>query len=57
MGYVLGLIFADGAILDVRKSSRTCYVQIASNDKAFLKKNQKDHKLVALDQFAKKPGC
>lgn len=32
MAYVLGLTMADGAIEDVRKSSRTCYFMIASND-------------------------
>lgn len=36
MAYVLGLIFADGSILDVRKSSRTCYLHICSNDKSLL---------------------
>lgn len=32
MAYTLGLIFSDGAIEDVRKSSRTCYVSISSKD-------------------------
>ena len=36
MAYVLGLIFADGAIEDVRKSSRTCYLAISNNDKSLL---------------------
>lgn len=36
MAYILGLIFADGAIEDVRKSSRTCYISITSNDKSLL---------------------
>ncbi len=36
MAYVLGLIFADGAVEDVRKSSRTCYVQLSNNDKSLL---------------------
>ena len=36
MAYVLGLIFADGAVEDVRKSSRTCYIAITSNDKLLL---------------------
>lgn len=36
MAYVLGLIFADGAIEDVRISSRTCYIQITSKDKSLL---------------------
>lgn len=37
MAYVLGFIFADGAIEDLRKSSRTCYIHLASNDKSLLK--------------------
>lgn len=32
MAYVLGYIFADGAIEDVRKSSRVCYLAMASID-------------------------
>ena len=32
MAYVTGFIYADGAIEDVRKSSRTCYTLISSND-------------------------
>lgn len=32
MAYILGLIFSDGAIEDVRKSSRTCYTTITSKD-------------------------
>ena len=36
MAYILGLIFSDGAIEDVRKSSRTCYIAITSKDKAFI---------------------
>jgi hypothetical protein len=36
MAYVLGLILADGAIEDVRKSSRTCYIAITSNDISLL---------------------
>lgn len=36
MAYVLGLIFSDGAIEDVRKSSRTCYLQITSVDKSLI---------------------
>lgn len=36
MAYVLGLICADGAVEDVRKSSRTCYLQISNNDKSIL---------------------
>ncbi|KKR39510.1 MAG: intein-containing protein [Candidatus Woesebacteria bacterium GW2011_GWB1_40_101] len=49
MSYVLGLIFADGAIEDVRKSSRTCYLAITSKDKSLLEKIKKSlsssHKL------------
>lgn len=33
MAYVLGLIYSDGTIEDVRKSSRTCYLGITSKDK------------------------
>ena len=36
MAYVLGLIFSDGAIEDVRKSSRTCYLSITSKDRSLL---------------------
>src|SRR3989344_301385 len=32
MAYVLGFISADGAVIDARKSSRTCYTSISSND-------------------------
>lgn len=32
MAYVLGFISADGAIIDARKSSRTCYISIKIND-------------------------
>ena len=32
MAYILGFIFADGAIEDVQKSSRTCYLLITSKD-------------------------
>lgn len=38
MAYVFGLILADGALLDVRKSSRTCYIMISNNDKSLLEK-------------------
>lgn len=38
MAYVLGLIFADGTLIDAKKSSRTCYLQISNNDKDLLKK-------------------
>lgn len=36
MAYILGLLFADGALLDARKSSRTCYLQLTSKDKSLL---------------------
>ena len=36
MSYLLGFIFADGAIEDVRKSSRTCYIALTSKDKELL---------------------
>ncbi len=36
MAYVLGFIFADGAIEDVQKSSRTCYISISSVDISIL---------------------
>ena len=36
MAYVLGLIYADGAVEDVRQSSRTCYLQLSSVDKELL---------------------
>lgn len=49
MAYVLGLICADGAVEDVRESSRTCYLQISSIDKDLLTQVQKclgsSHKL------------
>lgn len=38
MAYVLGFIFADGAIEDVQKSSRTCYISIVSKDLSILEK-------------------
>lgn len=38
MAYVLGYIFADGAIEDVQKSSRTCYIAIVSKDLSILEK-------------------
>lgn len=37
MAYVLGFIFADGAIEDVQKSSRTCYIALSSVDISILK--------------------
>ena len=36
MAYVLGFIAADGALIDARKSSRTCYTTITINDKDLL---------------------
>lgn len=33
MAYILGFIFADGAIEDVQKSSRTCYLSISASIK------------------------
>jgi hypothetical protein len=36
MAYVTGFIFADGAVEDVRKSSRTCYTLISNNHKEIL---------------------
>lgn len=41
MAYILGLIYADGAVEDVRKSSRTCYLTISSNDKSLLEQVRK----------------
>jgi len=38
MAYVLGFIYADGALIDARKSSRTQYLSIAINDKELLLK-------------------
>lgn len=32
MAYVLGFIYADGAVEDCRESSRTCYLALANND-------------------------
>lgn len=41
MAYVLGLIFSDGTVEDVRKSSRTCYLGITSKDKQLILDIQK----------------
>lgn len=38
MAYILGFIYADGAIEDLRKSSRTCYLVFSNNDKELLVK-------------------
>jgi intein/homing endonuclease len=38
MAYVLGLVYADGALIDAKKSSRTQYFIISSSDKDFLYK-------------------
>ncbi len=36
MAYVLGFIYADGAIIDSRISSRTCYLLLSNNDSDLL---------------------
>lgn len=36
MAYVLGFVYADGAVEDCRKSSRTCYLVLSNNDKDLL---------------------
>ena len=41
MAYTLGFIFADGAIIDARSSSRTCYITICCNDKDLLEQIKK----------------
>lgn len=41
MAYVLGFIFADGAIEDVQKSSRTCYLAMSSKDLSLLEQIKK----------------
>lgn len=41
MAYVLGLIYSDGTIEDVRKSSRTCYLGITSKGKQLILDVQK----------------
>lgn len=41
MAYVLGFIAADGAIIDARKSSRTCYVTITIGDIELLRQIKK----------------
>jgi len=38
MAYVLGFIYADGAVEDCRKSSRTCYLSMTNTDLELLKK-------------------
>lgn len=38
MAYVLGYIFADGAIEDVQESSRACYIALISKDLSILEK-------------------
>ena len=37
MAYVLGFIYADGAVEDCRKSSRTCYLSLSNSDLELLK--------------------
>ena len=46
MAYILGFVFADGAILDSRKSSRTCYLSITINDRCLLEEIK--HKLASM---------
>jgi len=41
MAYLLGLIYADGTIKDVRISSRTCYIAVSSNDLDLLEQVRK----------------
>lgn len=41
MSYMIGLISADGAVEDVRKSSRTCYFTITSKDKSIIINSKK----------------
>jgi len=36
MAYVLGFLYADGCIIDARKSSRSCYIKFSNNDKELL---------------------
>lgn len=36
MAYVLGYLFADGALINANKSSRTCYITITSKDKQII---------------------
>ena len=49
MAYVLGFIYADGAVIDSRISSRTCYLLLSNNDSDLLYQIRKtlssDHKL------------
>ncbi len=49
MAYVLGFIYADGALEDCRASSRTCYLQLTNTDRRLLLKirglMQSDHRL------------
>lgn len=61
MAYVLGFIFADGAIEDVQKSSRTCYLAIVSKDISILEQIKfvmaSNHKLYKRDaQLEQYPG-
>lgn len=41
MSYILGFISADGAVVDARKSSRTCYTSIVINDIELLQQIKK----------------
>jgi hypothetical protein len=49
MAYVLGFMYADGALLNTSVSSRTYYLQYSNNDLALLsdirKSLQSDHKI------------
>ena len=36
MAYILGFIYADGAVEDCRESSRTCYLCLSNNDPSIL---------------------
>jgi len=48
MAYVLGYMFADGAILDTNTSSRTYYLCFASNDLDLLRKRKLSGQFVAI---------
>ncbi|MDP3917926.1 MAG: LAGLIDADG family homing endonuclease [Candidatus Woesebacteria bacterium] len=61
MAYVAGFIYADGAIEDVRTSSRTCYLAIGINDKELLldirKSMSSNHNIyVEKEHWEKFPG-
>lgn len=50
MAYTVGFLLADGAIEDVRKSSRSCYIQFSSKDLSLLEQIKfalnSDHNIV-----------